>query len=138
MALVPRTDKSVITVTVDDRDLGSFMQRSGGAADSEETLIRPGGAEEQVSLGGPKTQENVIVRKLYDQPMRDNREWLESRRGSGKMKVTDQPLDGDDNPYGAADHYRGTFKKFTPPDRDVNGNEAAVCELEMTAARTEY
>lgn len=130
--LVPTQAKSKVTVSVDGVFLGAFITKEGGGKDSEDLRIRPGGGEDEVSLGTSSTFSNITVTKLYDGFMKSKRLWLFDRAGSGRMDVVDQPLDEDDNAFGPPDTYTGGFKRFTPPPRDANGNEAAMCELEMT------
>jgi hypothetical protein len=61
-----REDTVLVTVSVDDRDLGIFDQKTGGEIDSEESKYNPGGMVGEISLGGRRTIGNVTVERYYD------------------------------------------------------------------------
>lgn len=132
-----RQDQHSITVSVDDRDLGVWDKRSGGAVDSEETKYRPGGLASTISLGGSVTVDNVTLQRLYDLG-RDHAlmPWLRSRVGKGQVTVTDQPLDVDGNAFGRPDVYTGVLKRVTPPDADSESSDAALVEIEVSTSGT--
>lgn len=132
MTLVPTQAFARVTVSVAGVPLGSFITKEGGETDSEELKIRQGGGEEETSFGSMPTHGAVTVAKLYDSEMKARAQFLRASIGK-PMVVSDQPLDADKNPYGPADTYTGTLKRFSPPDRDANATgEFALCELEMT------
>jgi hypothetical protein len=124
-----------VTTYVDGTNLGTFEGKSGGASDSEETTYILGAMGERISLGGTKTPENVTVRRIYDLARDHTRtQWLEDRVGGSSMEVHQQPLDRAKRPWGQAIIYKGTFKRWAPPEVDAQGNDPALIELEMTVA----
>lgn len=127
-----REDTYRVTVTVGNRDLGTWDKMSGGEADSEETTYRPGGLAQQITLGGARTLGNVTVTKLYDEPMHQLWHWLSEQVGRADMVVTKQPLDADGNKWDRPIVYSGKLKSATPPDTDSEGSGAALGALEMT------
>lgn len=132
MSLVPTQAKAKVSISVDSRDLGSFMTKEGGATTAESLKTRPGGGEDQVAYGSPSSHETITVAKLYDSAMKANSVWLKSVAvGNKRGVITDQPLDADNNPFGAPDTYTGVLIRFTPPSRDANANDFATCELEF-------
>lgn len=133
MALVPTQNKARVTVSVAGQDLGSFRTQEGGQSAGEALKTRPGGGDQEIVLASTKSYDNVTVAKLYDGLMKAKRLWLDSQVNKGEMVVAVQPLDADDNPSGdSPDVYRGLLIRFTPPGRDSNANEEALCELEMS------
>lgn len=130
MASVASQNKARVTVAVDGIDLGAFMTKSGGQVSGESLKIRPAGGDAEQVLSSTKSYDSVVVAKLYSDEIRAKRLWLDSRVNKGKMVVSEQPLDADDNPFGRPDVYRGLLVRFTPPDRDANANTEANCELE--------
>jgi hypothetical protein len=127
-----REDTYSVRVSVDDVDLGIWDKKQGGAVDSDETTYRPGGMAEQISLGGPRTTENLTVSKLNDEVTHGRVHWLTGRVGRGTGVITQQPLDADGKAWGRPLVWRGKLKRVTPPDSDSNGNAAALIELEFT------
>lgn len=126
-----------VTTFIDDFNLGTFETKTGGASDSEETTYRLGAMGERISLGGGKTPENVTVHRIYDLARDHTRtQWLEDRVGNGtSMEVHQQPLDSSRHAWGDPIIYTGTFKKYSIPDVDAQGNDASLIELEMTVAK---
>lgn len=133
MALVPTQNKARVSVSVAGVDLGSFRTQAGGQSAGEALKTRPGGGEEEIVLASTKSYDNVTVSKLYDGLIKSKRLWLDSKVNKGQMVVSVQPLDEDNNPSGdPPDVYRGLLIRFTPPGRDSNANDEALCELEMS------
>jgi hypothetical protein len=133
MAVPTREDTLLITVSVDDRDLGIFDQKTGGELDSEESKYNPGGMVGEFSLGGRSTVGNVTVERYYD-ALRDHPliGWLAPRRGSGRVKVGCTPKDAAGVVRGEPYTYAGTLKTVSPPDVDSTGNDAAKWSMEIT------
>jgi hypothetical protein len=127
-----REDTYRVTVSVDGRDLGVWDTMSGGAIDSEETTYRPGGLQDQITLGGQRTVSNVTVAKLYRDDVHNLYHWLAQRAGRGAMIVTRQPLDPEGAVFGRPVVYDGKLKSVSLPDVDSTGSGAARLSLEMT------
>lgn len=134
MTVLARQDMASISVTLDARDFGSDWQvRNGGAGDVDETKTRLGGMGPLVSLGGPQTTENVVLRKTVDYDgIWNDISWLYARRGKAIANVTEQPLDKNGNAHGKRVTWTGTLKQVTLPDYDANSNDAAMIELEIS------
>lgn len=129
-----REDQASITVTVGDRDLGIWTTKSGGETDSEETKIKPGGMLPEISLGGSSSTENVVVTKLEDELVLADNVWLRSQVGRADMVVKVRPLDADGNALSVSETYTGKLKRAKSSDRDANSGDAAMYELELSAA----
>lgn len=132
-----RSDQYDISVTVDDRDLGTFDKMSGGDVDSEETKYKPGAMAPQISLGGSVTVSNITVQRLYrldrDPPQIP---FLKGRVGRGQVVIKKQSLDVDGNPYGTPITYQGKLKMLNLPDADSESSAAAMLQMEISSAGT--
>jgi hypothetical protein len=133
MAVATREDTVLVTVSVDDRDLGIFDQKSGGEIDSEESKYNPGGMVGEISLGGRRTIGNVTCERYYD-ALRDHPliGWLATRVGGSRVKVGYVPKDAAGVTRGDPYTYSGTLKTVSPPDADSTGNDAAKWSIEVT------
>lgn len=127
-----RQDTYAVKVSVDGRDLGTWDKMSGGEVDSEETTYRPGGLQDQITLGGARSVGNVTVSKLYDQGIHSLFHWLVQRTGKANMVVIKQPLDAEGVVFGRPLVYSGKLKRVEAPEVDSGGNDAALIEIEMT------
>src|SRR5215469_15843543 len=103
-----RKDQWDTTVVVDGRQLGTWDVQTGGEVDSAETIWKPGGMGQQISLGGTTTIGQVVLSRLF-QLDRDalTLKWLLSRVGRGAMVVNKQALDADGNAAGVRYTYQG-------------------------------
>lgn len=130
-----REDQYALTVVVAGTNLGTFDKMTGGEIDSEETKYRPGNMGSQLSLGGYRVVGNPTVSRLF-QHGRDNVQLalLVSQVGRGNMTIVKQPLDVDGHVVGRGLVYTGKLKSVNPPDADSESADAALIELEMTAA----
>jgi len=128
-----RADTWDLRVKIAGRNLATWDAQTGGAVDSEEFTYKPGAMAEPVSLGGSKTTENLVIRRLY----RLNRDhiisdWLMRQVGKADVVITKQPLDSDGNAWGNPITYRGTLKRVTFPEHDSTSSDAALIEIEVT------
>ena len=128
-----REDTWLITVALDDRDLGTFDTKSGGEIDSEESKYQPGGMAPEISLGGRTTIGNLTVGRyldiLRDWPLM---KWIAGRVGKGRGSIGITPLDPNGVRAGDPIVYGGTLKTLTIPDLDSTGTDAALVEMEFT------
>jgi hypothetical protein len=133
MPVPTREDTHLVTVTVGDRALGIFDQKSGGEIDSEESKYNPGGMTGEISLGGRRTIGNVTVERYYD-ALRDHPliTWLASQSGAARGKIGQAPMDAAGKLRGDPYTYGGTLKTVSPPDVDSTGNDAAKWSMEFT------
>lgn len=135
-----RADTWSVTVFVEHPVSGNMVncgvwdRRTGGEVDSEETKYNPGGMAEPISLGGRRTVGNIVVARNY-RLVRDHQDlaqFLTNAVGKSRMTVSAQPLDINGNSFGRPIVWHGTLKRFTPPEHDSEGSDAAMVELEMT------
>lgn len=128
-----RKDQSAITVTIDGVDTGYWEKRSGGAVDSDDTKIYPGARKAPVSLGGKQLPENVTLTRTFDlsRDLPEIKKWM-NRAGKAEVVIKDQPLDADDNVFGAPMVQSGKLKMVTPPERDSEASDAAQVVLEVS------
>jgi hypothetical protein len=135
-----RQDTFLVSVRVEDManpgkmiDLGTFDKMTGGDLDSNDVQYRPGGMGPPISLGGPKTANNVTVTRLYRLERDHNKlPKLLAAVGGGHMHVSKQPLDLQGNVFGSPIVLNGRLKMVKHPDVDSEANAAALLELEMT------
>src|SRR4051794_1412575 len=96
-----RADLFNVRVSIEGRDLGVWDQKSGGEVDSDETTYRPGGSEDQISLGGPVTAGNLTISKLFDESAANGvYHWLVHRAGRSTGTAVQQPLDAERRAFG--------------------------------------
>lgn len=126
-----RQDLRRITASLDNSPLGVFDTFSGGGGTSEDVKHARGGGSSEHAMGGRQTRENITIGRDFDAD-RDDIHWMESRRGKGKLVVTDQPLDEDYNPKGKARVYTGKLLNVTPGEADANSGDVDLLELEMS------
>jgi hypothetical protein len=128
-----REDTWFINVAVGDFNLGTWDTFSGGEADSEESKYRPGGMDEEISLGGRRTIGNVTVARYYD-ILRDHPlvKWLYSNTGKLRGGAARVPMNMQGVLAGEAQYFGGTLKRVSVPDTDSMGSDAAMLELEFT------
>lgn len=127
-----RQSEARITVKIDGVDLGIFEDRTGGEGDSAETRYALGGMGGEISLGGRQTLTNVVLTCLYDTARQARLHWLYGRCGKGRVVITEQPLDDEENVSGDPIVWTGTLKRVKPPDRSAGSDAAATLELEVT------
>jgi len=137
MPMPVREDTHLITLTVDDRDMGTWDTWSGGEGDSEEAKYAPGGMQPEISLGGRQTLGNITLGRYLDRE-RDwpQIKWLYGRRGRGRVVIGLTPLDFNGARGGEPMVFTGTLKAINMPDLDSTGGDAAVYEVECTVDGT--
>jgi hypothetical protein len=134
VSVVPtREDTHLVTVSVADRLLGIFDQKSGGEIDSEESKYNPGGMLGEISLGGRKSYGNVTVERYYD-VLRDHplMTWLAPLVGKARVAIGIAPQSVDGVVQGDPYTYSGTLKTVSPPDVDSTGTDAGKWSIEIT------
>lgn len=125
------TRNALVTVTVENVNLGIWTSKSGGQTEADGQKTRLGGMSNEVALGGPASTENVTVAKLYDTFMQSKRKWLRSLVGTGSMSVSVTPLGNNKQPSSDTDTWTGILNRVTLPDADDNSNDVAFIELEL-------
>jgi hypothetical protein len=110
-----------VTASLAGRALGEFREFSGGELTASDTKSARGGGQQERSRGGRKTVGNVtITREATDL---DDRAWAAQHRGHpDKMTVNYQPLDDDDNAFGASTTYTGSLIRFALGDANADGD----------------
>lgn len=121
-----------VTLVVDGVACGVWNKLDGGDKDSTETKISPGGMEEDVSIGGKATYDNVSLEKPYALDDRELADFLDDRVGKGVAEMVQQPLDADGNAYGRPFTKRGTLKKFSTPKHEAAGEAGAMLSVECS------
>lgn len=121
-----RKDQSAISVTIDGEDTGIWEMKSGGEVDSDDTKIYPGGRQAPISLGGKQIPGPITLTRtvFLERDWPKIKGWM-NRAGKASVVVKDQPLDADDNAFGAPLVQKGKLKTVTPPDRDSTDSGAA-------------
>jgi hypothetical protein len=127
-----RQDTYKVDVSVDGTKLGTFDKKTGGEVDSDETVFRPGGLGEQITLGGPVSTSNVIVTRHYDSDVHGLYKWLVARVGRADATITQQPLDDDGRAWGEPIVYAGKLKRVASPPVDSEASGVASLVLECT------
>lgn len=133
-----RQDQYAVSLIVDSvGDTGIWDKWTGGEADSEETVYKPGNMGERESLGGFKTVGNVTLSRNFklsrDIPLRPK---LLAARGERDCTAIKQTLDRAKRPVGAPLIVKGTFKRYTDPEVDSESTDASMVEVEITGATT--
>jgi hypothetical protein len=129
-----RKDQSAITVTIDGLDTGGVWEKkTGGAIDSDDTKIYPGARQAPQSLGGKQLPENITLVRTFDldRDLPKIKGWM-NRAGKASVVVKDQPLDADDNAFGAPLVQSGKLKMVSGIDRDSEDSGAAQVSLEVS------
>lgn len=132
-----RESQYSVGVALDGVDTGIWDKLEGGAKDSEESKYRPGGMQQEISLGGQSTIENLTTTRLYD--LSRDHELIRTffaRVGKGTVVITKQPLDIDGNVFGRPLVYTGKLKTVTPPDVDSESDDASLWSIEVTPGGT--
>lgn len=134
MALVGSTTNMVaISATIDGTDTGIWDKISGRTVDSEETKYRPGNMGQQIAIGGQKTIENITMSRIFDS-VRDQglARLLMGKVGRAKCTIKEQPLDVNGAAWGNPYVFTGRLKSVKLPDRDSEGTDAALWEIEIS------
>jgi hypothetical protein len=110
------------------------MTKSGGAADSEEARIRPGGGMAEVSLGGRQMMENITLTVSLSSVTPATYRALREKVGATAVSVFEIPLDANGQQIAAEQLVsKGTLKRVGGIDSDANGSDGASFEVEVTA-----
>lgn len=125
----------VIISGTDGKKVGyTFDKMSGGDVTAKNTKYRPGnGTSDEISLGGPKTVNDITVTGYMDYNMYLDVQWMMTQVGKAHVNVNKQPLDSDGAPYGKALTYSGKLDGVKPPDTDSSSENAGVLALTVSA-----
>jgi hypothetical protein len=127
-----RADTWLVVLNVGGTDLGVWDTFDGGESDSEELVFRPGGMDNQISLGGRQTIGNVTLSRHHDDFLAGRIKWLRKQTGRSRATVGRVPLNTFGAQSGPVEWLGGTFKRCTPPPHDSMGGDASVVEVELT------
>lgn len=128
-----RQDTFVVRVTLNGQSLGIWDKLDGGDADSDATTYFPGNMRAQQDLGGRKTTAPLTLSRLYDRiDDHDKINVLLAARGTGKVTVSQRPLDENENEYGKSITWNGRLKRVKTPAVDSESSSAALIEIEVT------
>ena len=130
-----RADTWITHFQVDSTFLGVWDQFSGAAVDSEESKYRPGGYDEEISLGGRRTFDNITLARYWDDWVNAVYPWLARRAGKARCYIVRYPMTADFVQLGSGLGFQGTFKRVVVPDYDSMGTDAALIEVECTIDR---
>lgn len=127
-----RVDTWLIHLTVETTFMGVWDTFSGGEVDSEEAKYRPGGFDQEISLGGRRTFGNVTLSRYWDDWVNAYVAWLQRQCGKGRVYINRIPYTANWVQLGRPIGYSGTLKRCSTPDVDSMGTDAALIELEAT------
>lgn len=128
-----REDTFRVTLTVDGRDYGVWDKKTGGSADSNNTVYHPGGMAPQKSLGGQPIYDVLTLERLYElERDHDNLPGLLAAAGHGKAVAKQLPLDVNGQAYGRPIVYIGLLKKVQPPSHDSTSTNPAMLAVEIS------
>lgn len=130
-----RKNTWAVRLFVNGESFGIWDVKTGGEVDSEESKYSPGGMLPTIVLGGKKITGNVTLNRFYDLIDDHSRiNTLIKASGSGKIIISQRPMDPDGNEFGASITYIGKLKRTNPPETDGNSGDAALIEVECTIA----
>lgn len=127
-----RADTWLVVLNVGGVDFGKWDTFTGGETDSEEAKFRPGGMDQELSLGGRQTLGNVTMSRHHDDWMRGQVKWLRQQCGRTRITIGRVPLDYYGFQLGPVEWLGGTLKRCTPPEHDSMGGDASMVEVECT------
>jgi hypothetical protein len=134
-----RNDQFKVTVSITGvtMDTDPWDTTTGGDTDSTETKYRPGGMAPEVSLGGSVSVANLVLTRNF-MAGRDDTLIADLRSAAGKKpaSVTIQPLDGDGNPFGTGETFKGILQRVRGPQPDSMSQDAAMIEMEIAPGAT--
>jgi hypothetical protein len=132
---ISRSDQSLVSLSINGTDFGTWDHLTGGDKDSDDLKYHPGGMAPEKSLGGRSTVNNVTLERLYDEATHDAIGVILDSVGKAECVCTKQPLDEDRNPYGKPLVYTGRLKRCGPPEHDSDGTPAASkLQVEISSA----
>lgn len=121
------------TLTVEGRNCGVWAETDDHAKDSEETKTRPGAGEEEESLGGSTSYDNLNMTARWDRLLHPELEaFLDKWAGKGKAVAKRTVLDRDNMPTDDVTTFSGTLKKMVRPGSNSDGSDAANLAVELT------
>lgn len=127
-----REDTWLVVLNVAGVDCGKWDTFDGGETDSEEAKFRPGGMDQEISLGGRQTLGNVTLSRHHDDWLRESVKWLRAQCGRARITIGRVPLDTYGVQLGPVEWLGGTIKRCSPPSHDSMGGDASMVEVECT------
>ncbi|XBB66865.1 hypothetical protein ABFU82_22575 [Nocardioides sp. WV_118_6] len=125
-------DQYRVTVTVDGRPLGVFDSRSGGESDTDITKKKTGEGP-KVYSSKPDTGDVTVGRGYERERDHELARWLRTRCGKGKMVISEQPLDDEDQAWGVPTTWTGILKTVNTGDTDTDSSDPRELELVMVS-----
>lgn len=119
-----------VTYRGETRDFGIFDTWSGGNATSDNTKHRRGAMGSQVTVGGPKTIEDVTITRDYDQ-VRDHQHahWLFGCVGRARVVARKSVLDENGVAFGRPLVVSGVLVGYNHPEADSDSGDFAMFGL---------
>ena len=127
-----RADTWITHIAVANVFLGAWDQFSGGAVNSEEAKYRPAGYDQEISLGGRRTFDNVTAARYWDDWVSSIYSWLQRAVGKQRGVIVRYPFTADWVQIGRPQTYGGTLQRVEAPEVDSMGSDAALIEIEFT------
>lgn len=128
------TEQSIlVTVQVNGQSLGVWDTATGGDSLAASTQHRSGGQKNMTSYRTLPKFSELVVSRVCDLSV----DWelirtIKSIAGGVPGSVTEQPLDSDNNAYGASQTATGLFLGVTQPKADSNSETAQMYELHFS------
>jgi len=128
-----RQDTWVIRVHLNGVSFGVWDKKTGGELDSDDIKYYPGGMVPPIMLGGKKTTGNVTLQRNYDRIDDHGKiNTLLAAVSSGKVTISQRPMDVDGHEIGSSIIYTGKLKRVNVPDTDSESQTASLYEIEVT------
>lgn len=125
----------------------SIDKKSPTKIKAQDKKYRPSnGLENELSLGGPRSNENVTLTRLYDKEARtgetttidESLHWLFAQAGRAHVSVIQQPIDENGHNFGQSIITNGKLIEVEGPESDSNADKEAlvtfVCSLETNVS----
>ena len=125
--------QSLITVTVDGKNLGTFDSRVGGITDAEIAKYRAGGgARQRARLGRGDHGDVTVARELHRERDHELARTLRASVGKATISIVEQLLDEDEVPWGKPVTFNGRLKSVDAGDADSNSDDERMFTIVAT------
>jgi len=122
-----------VTYRGETRDFGVFDTWEGGNVTSDNTKHRRGALGIQISIGGPKSIDDITITRDYDLA-RDHQHahWLSGCVGRARGVFRKQPLDDNSVAYGAPLVLQGVIIGYNHPSHDSDSSDVSMVALVLS------